>query len=248
MQKKFNTIINGKGGVGKSFFAVNFVQFLKDHQIAHTAVDTDNENSTLKRFHPEALFLDIEDPTEIDSVFATLDKADLVVMDCRAASTDIFLDYFEEVRIFDLLQSVGASLNLIMPVNHETDSLEQIRSISERLNHNAQYLVVKNQALSDRFANYERSATRTRLLGELAGKEIVMPKLYDWIVADLNRHNLTVSIATKSSEFDFFNRGRLQNWQHQFYDELESVRGMLLPPPRKAQKPKVESKSADSFL
>src|SRR5690242_13747300 len=81
MQKKFNTIINGKGGVGKSFFAVNFVQFLKDKAIAHTAVDTDNENSILKRFHSESLFLDIEDPTEIDSVFATLDKTDLVVMD-----------------------------------------------------------------------------------------------------------------------------------------------------------------------
>src|ERR1700733_4792833 len=99
MQKKFNAIINGKGGVGKSFFAVNFVQYLKDQGIAHAAVDTDNENSTLKRFHPESLFLDIEDPTEIDSVFATLDKTDLVIMDCRAASTDIFLDYFDEVRI-----------------------------------------------------------------------------------------------------------------------------------------------------
>ena len=46
MQKKFNAIINGKGGVGKSFFAVNFVQYLKDNAIAHIAVDTDNENST----------------------------------------------------------------------------------------------------------------------------------------------------------------------------------------------------------
>ena len=148
MQKKINTVINGKGGVGKSFFAVNFVQYLKDNDIAHTAVDTDNENSTLKRFHPEATFLDIEDPTEIDSVFAALDKTDLVVMDCRAASTDIFLDYFEEVRIFDLLKSFDASLNLIMPVNHETDSVEQIRSISDRLNRNANYLIVKNEALS----------------------------------------------------------------------------------------------------
>jgi CobQ/CobB/MinD/ParA nucleotide binding domain len=245
MQKKFNTIINGKGGVGKSFFAVNFVQYLKDRGIAHTAVDTDNENSTLKRFHPESLFLDIEDPTEIDSVFATLDKADLVIMDCRAASTDIFLDYFEEVRIFDLLKSVGATLNLIMPVNHETDSLEQIRNISERLNHNAKYLVVKNQALSDRFANYEASATRMRLLGELAGREIVMPKLYDWLVADLNRHNVTVSVAAESSEFDFFNRGRLQNWQHGFYDELESVRDLLLP---EASKSKKEDKTNDELL
>jgi hypothetical protein len=248
MQKKFNAVINGKGGVGKSFFAVNFVQYLKDNNIAHTAVDTDNENSTLKRFHPEATFLDIEELTEIDSVFATLDKTDLVVMDCRAASTDIFLDYFEEVRIFDLLKSVGATLNLILPVNHETDSLEQIRNISERLNHSAQYLIVKNEALSGRFANYESSTTRTRLLNELAAKEIVMPKLYDWLVADLNRHDLTISAAIKNPAFDFFNKQRLQNWQHQFYDGLESVRGMLLPPSPKVPKAKKETKPDDSLL
>ena len=71
MPKQINTIINGKGGVGKSFFAVNLVQYLKDHSIAHLAIDTDNENSTLKRFHPEATFLDIEDTKQIDTILAT---------------------------------------------------------------------------------------------------------------------------------------------------------------------------------
>jgi hypothetical protein len=248
MQKKFNTIINGKGGVGKSFFAVNFVQYLKDNGIPCTAVDTDNENSTLKRFHPDSLFLDIEDPTEIDAVFATLDKANMVVMDCRAASTDIFLDYFDEVKIFDLLKSMGASLNLIMPVNHETDSLEQIRNISDRLNNNANYVIVKNEALSGRFDNYDQSATKARIMNDLAGREIVMPKLYDWLVSALNRHDLTISAACKSPLFDFFNRQRLQNWQHGFYGELESVRDLLLSAKLKSPKSKKETQVTDPLL
>ena len=49
MNKQINLIINGKGGVGKSFFATNFVQYLKDCGIAHCAIDTDHENSTLNR-------------------------------------------------------------------------------------------------------------------------------------------------------------------------------------------------------
>jgi hypothetical protein len=240
MQKQIDTIINGKGGVGKSFFAVNLVQYLKDKSIPHAAIDTDNENSTLKRFHPEAVFLDIKDAKEIDLIFAALEKTDLVVVDCRAASTEIFLDYFEELQIFTLLEKAGASMTVISPVNHETDSLEQIRNLSDRLNDNCNYLIVKNEALSDRFANYEGSKTRTRLLRDLGAREILMPRLYDWIVADLNQKDLTISAAMRHEAFTLFDRQRMCNWQRRFYEGLDSVNNILLPQPKKAKNQKAD--------
>ena len=36
-------VLNGKGGVGKSFFTTNLVQYLKDHVVACRVIDTDNE-------------------------------------------------------------------------------------------------------------------------------------------------------------------------------------------------------------
>lgn len=240
MQKQIDTIINGKGGVGKSFFAVNLVQYLKDKSIPHAAIDTDNENSTLKRFHPEASFLNIEDAKEIDSIFAALERTDLVVVDCRAASTEIFLDYFEELQIFPLLDRAGVSMTVISPVNHEMDSLEQIRNLSERLNDQCNYLIVKNEALSDRFTSYEGSKTRTRLLQELGAKEILMPRLYDWIVADLNQKDLTISAAMRHQAFTLFDRQRMCNWQRRFYEGLDSVNNFLLPQPKKTKKHKAD--------
>jgi hypothetical protein len=247
MQKQIDTIINGKGGVGKSFFAINLVQYLKDKSIPHLAIDTDNENSTLKRFHPEAAFLDIGDAKQIDSIFVALEKTDLVVVDCRAASTDIFLDYFEELQIFPLLDQAGASMTVISPVNHETDSLEQIRNLSERLNDNCSYLIVKNEALSDRFANYEGSKTRARLLQEFGAREILMPRLYDWIVADLNQKDLTISAAMKHEAFTLFDRQRMCNWQRRFYDELDSANEILLPNAKTPRKP-TGKKSSDLLV
>jgi MinD-like ATPase involved in chromosome partitioning or flagellar assembly len=41
MKRQLNLIVNGKGGVGKSFFAINFVQFLKDREISFVAYDSD---------------------------------------------------------------------------------------------------------------------------------------------------------------------------------------------------------------
>src|SRR5437016_3212160 len=125
--KRLDLILNGKGGVGKSFFAINFVQFLKDKGIAHVAIDSDNENSTLKRFHPEAQFLDLANRRELDRIFAALDKTNLVVVDCRAASTDLFLDYFIEIGLSAVLSALGAALTIVMPVNHELDSVDQVQ-------------------------------------------------------------------------------------------------------------------------
>jgi len=131
--KRLDLILNGKGGVGKSFFAVNFVQFLKDKNIAHIAIDSDNENSTLKRFHADVQFLDITNQRELDSIFRSLERANLVVVDCRAASSELFLDYFSEVEAPAVLKALGAVLTLVMPVNHELDSVDQVQRLTDQL-------------------------------------------------------------------------------------------------------------------
>jgi CobQ/CobB/MinD/ParA nucleotide binding domain len=229
MPNQIDIILNGKGGVGKSFFATNFVQFLKDKQIPHVAIDTDNENSTLKRFHGEAEFINIEDEQGIDSIFPALEKAPLVVVDCRAASTDIFLDYFAEVKVFDILRTMDARLTVISPVNHEADSIEQVKIVAEALGNRCKYVVIKNQGHSEHFTIYEKSKTRSRLIDELDAREIIMPKLYDWLVTGLNQTNLTITAAIANSEFSLVNRQRLKNWREKFFDEIERTRDALVP-------------------
>jgi cellulose biosynthesis protein BcsQ len=79
MKKRIDLILNAKGGVGKSFFAVNFVQYLKDKKLPHVAIDTDNANSTLKRAHDEALYVNLNLPSELD----------LATADCRGRTRGV---------------------------------------------------------------------------------------------------------------------------------------------------------------
>ena len=130
MTKQLNPILNGKCGVGKSFFAVNFVQALKDRRLPHRAADTDDENSKLLDFHADAEFVNIQNPREIDRLFALLETTSLRVVDCRAASTDLFLDYFAEIYLRDVLGTLDAC---VTTMNHEADSAEQSRLLSVRL-------------------------------------------------------------------------------------------------------------------
>src|SRR5882672_8092783 len=221
--KRLDLILNGKGGVGKSFFAVNFVQFLKDKGIAHVAIDSDNENSTLKRFHPDTRFLDLDHRRELDGTFGALEKTNLVIMDCRAASTDLFIDYFAEIDLSAVLSALGTALTLVMPVNHESDSVDQIQRLADQFGKQCGYVVVRNAAHSDSFALFESSEVRSKLKDKLGGREISMTRLQDWLVESLNAENLTITSATKHPTFSLLDRQRLQTWQRKLYTEIDSA-------------------------
>jgi hypothetical protein len=227
--KRLDLILNGKGGVGKSFFAVNFVQFLKDKGIAHVAIDSDNENSTLKRFHPDTRFLDLSNRRDLDGIFSALAKTNLVVVDCRAASTDLFIDFFNEIDLPAMLLAFDAELTLVMPVNHESDSVDQIQRLTEEFQNRCNFVVVRNAAHSDSFAIFELSEVRARLIDKLGGREITMTRLQDWLVEALNAENLTITAATKHLSFSLLDRQRIQTWQRKLFVEIESASDLLLP-------------------
>jgi RecA/RadA recombinase len=221
--KQLLLVMNGKGGVGKSFFATNFVQHLKDRDIAHRAIDTDDENSTLSRFHPDADFVDLADTRELDRIFAAFEDSKILVVDCRAASTDLFLDYFREIDVFAVLRELRIALTVVCPVNHEADSLEQLRVIADALEGNCRYLIVKNESHSTQFRLYENSQIRDKILTDYGAQELTMRKLSDWLVTGLNEAGVTASKAVHGTEFSLIDRQRLKNWVTHFESEVEGT-------------------------
>ena len=228
MKKRLDLILNGKGGVGKSFFAINFIQYLKDHSIKYSGIDTDNANSTLKRFHHDVNFLDLSMPTAFDPVFAELDKHSLVVVDCRAASTDVFIRYFAKLEILALFEQIKTSLTIILPIGNDPDSLNEIQILSDHFADKASYVIVKNHFFHE-FSIYDKSKTRIKVLDDLNGKEIEMPVLNDWLVVALNQATSTITPILQTDKFTIIDRQRLMIWQRDFYSQIKSVRDILLP-------------------
>jgi len=229
MKKRLILILNGKGGVGKSFFAVHFVQYLKDRGIAHAAFDSDNENSTLKRFHPEVGFIDPDHLSEIDQMVEALQDHSVVVVDCRAASTRIFLNYFEDTNLVSLLGSLDAGLTIASPVNHELDSIHQIQKLVSGIKGKTDFLVIRNEVHGEGFELFDKSKLRQKLMNEVGAKEIVVTKMYKWLVEGLQRSKLTPTTARNHEDFHIIDRQRLVMWQRRFYEQLDSVKELLLP-------------------
>lgn len=150
-------------------------------------------------------------------------------MDCRAASTDLFIEYFTEIDLPAVLTAMGAALTLVMPVNHESDSVDQVQRLTDQFCKQCSYVVVRNAAHSDSFALFESSEVRAQLKDKLGGREIAMSRMQDWLVEALNAENLTIAATAKHPGFSLLDRQRLQTWQRKLYAELESAAGLLLP-------------------
>jgi hypothetical protein len=202
---------------------------LRDKSIPFIACDSDNENSTLKRFYPDAEFINLAQPRSLDEMFRALERTDLAVVDCRAASTDVFLRYFAAIDIASVLRVLDARLTLLMPVNHEADSLDQVQRVVEVMADHARFIIIRNQVHAESFTLYDQSQVRVRLLKKLEAKEITMPRMEEWLVEGLNRLNLTITDAAKHESFYLLDRQRLVTWQHRLYEQIESAANLLLP-------------------
>ena len=162
-------------------------------------------------------------------MFRALEQTDLVVVDCRAASTDVFLRYFTTIDVASVLRTLDARLTLLMPVNHEADSLDQIQRVVEAMADHARFVIIRNQVHAESFTLYEQSQVRVRLQKKLEAKEITMPRMEEWLVAGLNRFNLTITAAIKHESFYLLDRQRLMTWQRRLYEQIEFAADLLLP-------------------
>ena len=140
------------------------------------------------------------------------------------------------INLREVLGTLDARLTLVTPVNHEADSVEQLRVLTARLNGDCCYVVVKNQAHSEQFRLYDESKTRSRIVGELKGREITMARLNDWLVTALNESNVTASAALTHPAFPLMDRQRLKHWLRHFHDQLALAEDLLLPQPHIAPK------------
>src|SRR6185437_2538102 len=102
--------------------------------------------------------------------------------------------------------------------------------LADQFGKQCSYVVVRNAAHSDSFALFDSSEVRAQLKDKLGGREILMPRMQDWLVETLNAENVTVTSATKHPMFSLLDRQRLQTWQRKLYAQIESVDGLLLPP------------------
>ena len=100
-------------------------------------------------------------------------------------------------------------MTLIIPVNHEADSVDQLQRIVNKLENASSYINAAQQ-VDDTFAVYDRSVVRKRSCEGLGAKEVTMTKLQPWLVEELSLKSLSITTAINDGQFHLWTRQRLQ--------------------------------------
>lgn len=226
--KRLVLVAIDKGGVGKSYFCLRYIEWLEKQKANFVAFDPDFSNSTLTRFYPEAQFLDIRHSENLDRIILPFEDQDLVLVDGVGAQQKIFLDWIEDTDLLQAKGPLGLSITLVLIVEEDKDTVHQAGEAVRRIGNQVDWLVVKNQKLSARNHIYENSEARKQLL-RFGAREIVMKKLNDPLSLSLQLQSLTIARALASQACHLLDRQRLLTYSRNLSREFDNVRDILLP-------------------
>jgi hypothetical protein len=146
-----NFIMQGKGGVGKSFVASVLFQYLKHRNLSVKGFDTDPVNKTFAKFKEfEVTQVDIMEGNDINrymfdrliSLLSELPEETHAVVDNGASSFVSFCAYVKDEKAFDILQEVGKEVVIHVPVTGGQALPETITTMNSLLMHFAEYPLV----------------------------------------------------------------------------------------------------------
>ncbi|HMJ11051.1 MAG TPA: AAA family ATPase, partial [Polyangiaceae bacterium] len=135
-------VLQGKGGVGKSFVAATMAQFLRDRGSRPLCIDTDPINKTFagyKAFDVHRLELmdgSEVDPRRFDALVELLTKAEPdqhVIIDNGASSFIPLADYLLSCEVPAMLQELGHALYLHCVITGGQGQVDTLQGLSALL-------------------------------------------------------------------------------------------------------------------
>jgi hypothetical protein len=230
-----------KGGTGKTTAARFLVTYLRQHGADPLLLDMDDENRTLSRFFPEALQVEIKKKSSHDILIErALDGSSLILADLKAGTGREMLDWWLDVP-FEKLRSLGIGFVCLASVTSSPDSVQSFLNWVTALQDRVRYVVFRNFKDGDYLPDYDESDGALGFRQRFAPHHVVIPRLDEEYMTELERLDLTIAEVLNSSDSksapgkDFgpllgrlMVRARLRRFQQGIYDQLDLIRQLLL--------------------
>lgn len=224
-------IVHGdKGGVGKSTFARLLADYYISYGLPWRGYDTDATNGHLLRFYPEhTAAIDIHEPGSLDQLLNSLEQeGSHWLVDLGAQGGDKLVAWMGETEFLAVCRELNVTVTVAFVLSPVKDSAVLLKTVTDQLGSEVQYLVVKNEATGSSFPIYDASKTRTRLMEELAATEIRLPELLEHVYYKIDKLNLAWSASLQGKALELAERQRVKAFLRASSAEMEKAKALLI--------------------
>ena len=228
----------GKGGVGKTEFAVCLATWYRRQNIRPQLIDFGAEANTkgcLQSFLPRAAKLDSSKAGALDHFFAGLDDHEGVILaDMNAGAGVAMRDWIE--RVDDETNELNIRFTAVCVTTNDPDAIHSVLQSAKRFQDKVDYLIVLNRMRDPRcdFRYWHQSAEVAEFVRVLQPTVIEMRSRDGRFQAEARNYALTLEdIMNRKAEPTFFhytrNVAHARHCLRQIYRELGNAAGILLP-------------------
>ncbi|MEI9896947.1 MAG: hypothetical protein WDN28_24585 [Chthoniobacter sp.] len=150
-----------------------------------------------------------------------------MLVDGVGSQQRIFLDWLEETNLLQLRHALRLELTLVLIVEEDKDTVHQAGEAVNRIGHQVNWLVVKNQKSMASTRIYDQSKARKELLG-CGAREMIMPKMTDHLVVYLQQHSQTIDRALEGNQLFLIDRQRLVDYRKSIFGAFDANQNLLL--------------------
>lgn len=243
MQNTIHMMLQGKGGVGKSFIDVMLSQYLlaKFPETPLINIDTDPVNATFSQYealnvgHIAIVENNIVSSRKFDTMIEnmiTTDGANFVVD--NGASTFLPLAaYIAENEVFQMLAESGKKVyihTVVTAGQAMIDTLNGLNSLIEIVGDNAKIVVWQNEFWGE-ITDGDKKLPQFKVIQKNSDKIIGLPKIvnrgssdtYSVDIRTMTEKHLTLNEVKVSEEFGLVAKSRLTRVFNDVYAELDAV-------------------------
>ncbi|QEY25817.1 nucleotide-binding protein [Neisseria zalophi] len=241
--KEAHLIVQGKGGVGKSFTSMIIAQYLSsvaaNDDIPVVCFDTDPVNQTFSRYKslkPEIINILTADNTidtrNFDALIEKLIEVDgIAVVDNGAATFVPLMSYIAENHVDELLQESGVRLILHVPIMGGQALEDCIVGLSQTINaidadvvvwlneYNGAIKSSDNKLFTD-FAVYKDNKSKIIGIVKVPHRN---PDTYGKDIQAMTSANLTFAEVEAATDWGIMPRQRLRTVKRDLYEQLQII-------------------------
>lgn len=228
-------ILQGKGGVGKSYIASLLAQYKKNETIK--CLDTDPVNQTFYAYKG----LDVEQVEILDGTTVNERKFDEMIEKIFAFDGDIIIDngassflplanYMLENSILDVFKDSNKNVLFHVVITGgqaKDDTIKGLQSLNERFGSHVNYVIWLNEyfgEISIAGKSFEESEPFLNCENQVAGCVLLEKKTSDTFGEDIKlmlEKKLTFDEAFNSNEFSMMAKHRLKKTRENIFTQLD---------------------------